>query len=338
MYITDKGEKVFVMDGHTHLWDARKDNRKNRYGSTFIETFWNGHTGMSPPENVWDLNRFEYYGAKAAEKDLFEKGYIDVAVMQPTYLYEFYNEGFNTVEQCSALKRLRPENVVLNGRIDPRDGKKGIAKLESDFDKWKFKGVKLYTAEWRGESKGYKLSEPIVKPYLDKLVELGIKNVHLHKGPTIHPLSLDAFDVNDVDDVATLYPDLNFIVDHCGIPRLEDFCWIANQEPNVFGGLAIISAFTHTRPRYFQRLMVDLLYYLGPDRLLFGSDYAIWEPSWIVEKIMNFEFDEPSAEEAQTELTLEVKRKIMGENMAKIYDINPSDFINNTQASNVAAE
>ena len=34
MYITDKGEKVFVMDGHTHLWDARKDNRKNRYGST----------------------------------------------------------------------------------------------------------------------------------------------------------------------------------------------------------------------------------------------------------------------------------------------------------------
>ncbi len=236
------------------------------------------------------------------------------------------------------MKKLRPENVVLNGRIDPRDGKKGIAKLESDFDKWKFKGVKLYTAEWRGESKGYKLSEPIVKPYLDKLVELGIKNVHLHKGPTIHPLSLDAFDVNDVDDVATLYPDLNFIVDHCGIPRLEDFCWIANQEPNVFGGLAIISAFTHTRPRYFQRLMVDLLYYLGPDRLLFGSDYAIWEPSWIVEKIMNFEFDEPSAEEAQTELTLEVKRKIMGENMAKIYDINPSDFINNTQASNVAAE
>ena len=53
---------------------------------------------------------------------------------------------------------------------------------------------------------------------------------------------------------------------------------------------------------------------------------------------MNFEFDEASAEEAQTELTLEVKRKIMGENMAKIYDINPSDFINNTQASNVAAE
>ena len=179
MYITDKGEKVFVMDGHTHLWDARKDNRKNRYGSTFIETFWNGHTGMSPPENVWDLNRFEYYGAKAAEKDLFEKGYIDVAVMQPTYLYEFYNEGFNTVEQCSALKKLRPENVVLNGRIDPRDGKKGIANLESDFDKWKFKGVKLYTAEWRGESKGYKLSEPIVKPYLDKLVELGLSLIHI---------------------------------------------------------------------------------------------------------------------------------------------------------------
>ena len=41
--------------------------------------------------------------------------------------------------------------------------------------------------------------------------ELGIKNIHVHKGPTIYPLSLDAFDVKDVDYAATDFPNLNFI-------------------------------------------------------------------------------------------------------------------------------
>ena len=84
--------------------------------------------------------------------------------------------------------------------------------------------------------------------------------------------------MRDVDDVATDFPDLKFVIDHCGIPRIDDFCWIANQEPNVYGGLSVVSAFIHARPRYFASLMADLLFFLGPDRLIFGSDYAIHPP------------------------------------------------------------
>ena len=74
--------------------------------------------------------------------------------------------------------------------------------------------------------------------YLEKCVELGVKNIHVHKGPTIWPLDKDSFDVSDVDYVATNFTDLNFIVEHVGMPRIEDFCWIV-QEPNV-GGLAVL--------------------------------------------------------------------------------------------------
>jgi predicted TIM-barrel fold metal-dependent hydrolase len=45
--------------------------------------------------------------------------------------------------------------------------------------------------------------------------------------------------VADVDDVASAFPGLRFIVEHVGLPRLEDFCWIATREPNVYGGLAV---------------------------------------------------------------------------------------------------
>jgi hypothetical protein len=39
----------------------------------------------------------------------------------------------------------------------------------------------------------------------------------------------DAFDVHDVDYTATDFPDLNFIVEHVGLPRLDDFCWITGS-------------------------------------------------------------------------------------------------------------
>ena len=54
---------------------------------------------------------------------------------------------------------------------------------------------------------------------------------------------MDAFDVRDVDYAATDFPELNFIVEHVGLPRLDDFCYIAAQEPNVYVGLSVASSF-----------------------------------------------------------------------------------------------
>jgi uncharacterized protein len=132
---------------------------------------------------------------------------------------------------------------------------------------------------------------------------------------------MDAFDVHDVDDIATAFPDLKFVIDHCGIPRIDDFCWIANQEPNVYGGLSVVTAFVWARPKYFASMMADLLFFLGPDRLIFGTDYAIHSPKWIVDEMMKFEFDEDTAREAGTEFSLDVKAKIMGLNAARLYGL-----------------
>ena len=337
MFTTSTNEPFLVVDGHVHLWDAREANLKNRYGRTFIDSFWSGHTGMTPKELQWDYERFCYYGVAGAAKDLFEDGYVDYAIMLPTDLREFYVNGFNTTAQCAEFKDAYPDKVILNGRMDPREGKEGLAQLEKDHDRWKFKGVKIYTAEWRGDSKGYKLSSKLVRPYMDKCLELGINIVHVHKGPTIHPLHLDAFDVRDIDHVATDYPDLTFVVDHCGMPRIDDFCWIATQEPNVYGGLALIPSFIHARPKYFAEMMAELLFFLGPDRLIFGTDYGITSPQWIVEKFIDFELSPELAQEAGTELTTEVKRKILGLNAAQLYDLAVPDSCRGNTSTEVTS-
>jgi len=145
--------------------------------------------------------------------------------------------------------------------------------------------------------------------------------VHVHKGPTITPLNKDAFDVGDVDDAASAFPDLNFIVEHVGLPRLSDFTFIAAQEKNVYAGLSVAIALIHSRPRYFTEIISELLFWLGPDRILFGSDYALWVPKWIIEKFIALELPQDVASEIGQQLTLDTKRKILGENAARLYNI-----------------
>jgi predicted TIM-barrel fold metal-dependent hydrolase len=142
----------------------------------------------------------------------------------------------------------------------------------------------------------------------------------VHKGPTVYPMNRDAFDVADVDDAATAFPELRFIVEHVGLPRLEDFCWIATQEPNVYGGLAVAMPFIHSRPRYFAQIIGELLYWLGENRILFGSDYAIWQPKWLIEKFVDFQIPEDMQGEYGV-LTPSAKQKILGLNAAHLYDV-----------------
>jgi uncharacterized protein len=182
-------------------------------------------------------------------------------------------------------------------------------------------GLKLYTAEWRNGSRGWRLNDPWAYKYLSVAQELGVKNIHVHKGPTVYPLSADAFYVHEVDYAATDFPGLNFIVEHVGLPRLDDFCWIAAQEQNVYAGQSVAMAFVHLRPRYFGEIMANLLFWLGPDKLCFGSDYAIWSPKWLIDRFMAFELPEDLKQEYRVDLTPEVKRKILGGNAARPYGI-----------------
>ena len=321
MYRTKDGEEIFVIDGHVHNWDGSPANQKNIHGAQFIDCFYGYHVALSPKDQVWPKEKFDKYGAEQMVQDLFVDGPDDMAILQPTHLTDFYRSGFNTVEQNAAIKQQHPDRFILNGSFDPRDEEAGLDAMTAMVEKHHCKGVKLYTAEWKGSSRGYKLSDPWAYKYLEHAEKLGIKNIHVHKGPTITPLDRDAFDVADIDHCATDFQNLNFIVEHCGLPRLDDFCWIAVQERNVFGGLAVALPFIHSRPDYFANLMSELLFWLGEDRLLFGSDYAIWTPQWLVERFVNYELPEQVVRDKGVNLTMEAKKKILGLNAAKLYGI-----------------
>ncbi len=318
MYSKD-GENYFIVDEHVHIWDGRESNLRNVHGKQFIDCFYDYHRNLSPENEVWDYDLYTYYGADRFMKDMFEDGPVDHAIFQTTVLRDFYKDGFARIDETWELTSKHPDKLTMNIAYDPRDGEEGLARFKDDVAQYQPKGVKLYTAEWHGDSRGYQLSDPWSRRYLETCLDLGIKNIHVHKGPTIRPLDRDAFDVKDVDHVATDYTDLNFIVEHVGLPRLEDFCWIATQESNVYGGLAVAIPFIHTRPRYFAQIIGELMYWIGEDKILFASDYALWTPKWLVEKFVDFQIPEDMTE--YSALTTQAKKKILGLNAAALYDL-----------------
>jgi SAM-dependent methyltransferase len=128
--------------------------------------------------------------------------------------------------------------------------------------------------------------------------------------------------VRDVDYAATTYTDLNFIVEHAGIPRIDDFAYMAVQEPNVYAGCSVvIGALMHARPKFFARVMGELLFWVGEDRMTFGSDYNIWTPKWQIEGFVDWQMPDDEAFSDYPRLTTATKKKILGLNAAKLYGI-----------------
>ncbi len=87
----------------------------------------------------------------------------------------------------------------------------------------------------------------------------------------------------------------------------------------MYGGLAVAMPFMYSRPRYFAQILGELLYWIGSDRITFASDYAIWQPKWLIEMFVDFQIPADMQSEYGV-LTTDIKKKILGLNAAKLYD------------------
>jgi hypothetical protein len=67
--------------------------------------------------------------------------------------------------------------------------------------------------------------------------------------------------------------------------------------------------------------MANLLFWLGPDRIVYGTDFPIWYPHWQLDEFMNFELPEDLKKEYGVDLTPEIKQKIIGGNITRLYGV-----------------
>jgi predicted TIM-barrel fold metal-dependent hydrolase len=67
--------------------------------------------------------------------------------------------------------------------------------------------------------------------------------------------------------------------------------------------------------------MGELLFWVGEDKMLFGSDYAIWEPKWQVEGLVDWDYPEGAEFDDFPRWTTASKKKVLGLNAAKLYGV-----------------
>jgi hypothetical protein len=142
------GEKYFVVDGHIHYWDASPANwlpGAERYAKGWIECF-HSYQGLGPADTHWPLEKFQSYTEDDLMADVFEDGHVDVAIFQPTYLKEWYRDGFNTTERDATLFEKHPGKFCAQHPLGPREGDDGLRSW------WRTSGAGaapawLYTAE-----------------------------------------------------------------------------------------------------------------------------------------------------------------------------------------------
>ena len=118
------GEKIFVVDGHMHFWDAGPDNHKNDYGHAWIKCFYDYHSALSPADYVWGLRQVLQLRRRGPDqRTCSSRATWILAILNSTYLYEFFKTGFNTHQKNNVIKQKHPRPVfLLCGFLRPAGG------------------------------------------------------------------------------------------------------------------------------------------------------------------------------------------------------------------------
>lgn len=161
-------------------------------------------------------------------------------------------------------------------------------------------------------------------PFYEKISELGVP-LTIHTGFTWVPPGRAKYCIPILlDDVATDFPDMTIIAFHAGWPYCDDLNMIALTHPNVYISLSLLMPWWFNAPRRLAEIIGAAIQFAGEDRIVWGSDFvgAGGLIRLSVQALREFEMPEDLQQGYGYEpVTEEVKRKIFGENLARLLNI-----------------
>jgi uncharacterized protein len=206
---------------------------------------------------------------------------------------------------------------------------------------------------WRhdDEAVAYPTFELIDKMYPKlKAQHPGFNNIAVHKGLTnANPATPEMGHPADLPKAAKDWPNLNFITYHSciqpaffvydslqeiksgklrqGVPDISwttEYATLVAPFKNTYAEIGTTWASSViTFPTVAAHIMGQLMKFMGPDRIVFGSD-SVWygSPQWQIDAMWRFQIPEEMRKKyGYPELTESAKRKILGLNSAKLFGI-----------------
>ena len=294
-----------LIDAHIHIWkremlpdDAIRNylepvrKLKELYGDLF-------DFGLDDEIPFADYDSF-----KEGLTEMMDCAKLDYAVVLATD-FSLVNEGRMTNDEYMQWlydKCQVDDRLLLFTGVDANH-KDAIEKIERYYDRYEPVGMKVYPAS------GFYPNDPKYEQYWSKIEELGLP-VTVHAGMALAPLDEKYCHPNYLSAVAERHPDLKIIVAHLGGKFHDELIPLMQEYENVYTDCSALQGWMPDgKDTIRQRL--DEVTSLFPDRVVFGSDFPLYENhttcSRFIEIIRSLDFGNDS-----------VKDKLLGDNMARL--------------------
>lgn len=282
----------------------------------------------APPES------FEGMDAWEAEKSLdpatlikaMDKYGVDIACLLPESMMDTtgYTSRWVSNGDMAKVVESNPDRFMYQPNISPIKHK-GVKNTIWELEYWvKEKGAKIF--KFYPPEDTY-INDKALWPFYKKAEELNIV-LDIHTGfcwcpPGKSKYALPIY----LDDVARDFPDLKLVAFHMGYPYCDDLNMVAMGHPNIYPCLSLLVPWAISAPRKFAKIIGEALRFVGPDRIIWGTDYAGFGTQVRFGVIGMREFQIP--EDMQKDygypaITDDDRRKMFGGNLGRLMGIDTS--------------
>jgi uncharacterized protein len=233
------------------------------------------------------------------------------------------------------------ERALSQAIIDPKAPPGAVTALDTlEYQVKTLKGraLKCYTYSYNG----WRLDDEVIAyPMLEKASQLGLNLVNVHKGlPAIFaPGSPEFVRTTDFPKVVRDFPDLKFCAYHSGYfqndthpegkPGNSEFIALIEsltpkERRRCYAEIGSTFAIVLTQgPTALAHFMGQLLKTFGSKNILWGTDSIWWgSPQFLIDAFKNLQIPVSMQEQfGYPPLTDGAKRRILGENAARLYKI-----------------
>jgi len=248
---------------------------------------------------------------------------VDIACLLPESMMDttgYTNRWVSNGEMAKVVES-NPDRFMYQPNVSPIKHK-GVQNTIWEMEYWvKEKGAKIF--KFYPPEDTY-INDPDLWPFYKKAEELGIV-LDIHTGiGWCAPGKFAHGEPLLIEDVARDFPGLTINAFHMGYPHSDTLNMVAMAYPNVYVCMSLLLPWAFTAPRKFAHLIGEAIRWVGPDKVIWGTDYAGFsvQLKTAVEGLRSFQIPEDMQEGyGYLPITDEDRAKMFGGNLGRLLGI-----------------
>lgn len=323
-------QTTFIADAVSHGYNYTVANSFDpAFGPLVGEALYQqAHVALQPEGPEWKLSKERFMLAtdpRLVGNALFKESPTDFTVYHEVPFFGFFRDGSSPIEVGKSMRQFYgADRVAIYGGISPLQPD-AMARMDNLARTPGVVGLKLYpgdviNAQFRPEL----MSDTATTfPIIERARQMGLKSIAVHKAFSLSSAAdLTPFNVTDVTVAAKAFPGMHFEIVHGGMAFLPETLAVLRACPNVSISLEGPSAFVIKQAGAFAQIMAAFLS-VDPkaERLIWSTGCMLVHPRPFVEAFWAFQFPQAMLDAGTPPLTLEMKQRILGGNLARVLGI-----------------